>query len=123
MDEQKVYFTTTGSTMTTGSNVGWNGIVQCSPPQINQQPLINQQPSTIVNATIVNVYLDDGRIFSYNVDSPAKAREHSRAIVVDGYRHTDNSTATMEHYPPHRIVKVKCVGGMTTSYPDKVSGT
>lgn len=74
-------------------------------------------------ATKISVYLDDGRVFSYEIGSPEKAREHSAAIVSSGYRHTDNDAGTLEHYPPHRIVKVRCAGGLTTNYPDMVSGT
>jgi hypothetical protein len=76
-----------------------------------------------MTATKISVYLDDGRVFSYEVASPEKAREHSAAIVGGGYRHTTNETGELEHYPPHRILKVKCVGGVTTSYPDQVTGT
>jgi hypothetical protein len=73
--------------------------------------------------TKIAVYLDDGRVFEYDVANPEKAREHSHAIVLTGYRHTDNEAGTMEHYPPHRIAKVKCSGGVSTSYPDAVRGT
>lgn len=67
-------------------------------------------------------YLDDGRVFEYEVESAEKAREHSAAIVRGGYRHNDGQT--FEHYPPHRIDKVKVVGpGVPTKYPDKSTGT
>ena len=67
--------------------------------------------------TKISTYLDDGRVFEYQVDSPEKAREHSHAIIMTGYRHT--ADGVMEHC----ISKVKCVGGVETSYPDKVRGT
>ena len=71
----------------------------------------------------VEVYLDDGRIFIYTVESPYKAREHASAIVQGGYRHNDNGRI-FEHYPPHRIAKVKITGGeIDTRYPDSVMGT
>jgi len=73
--------------------------------------------------TEIKVYLDNGLIYSYFVSDANKAREHSAAIILGGYRHTDNQTETMEHFPPNRILKVKCVGGMKTTYPDKISGT
>lgn len=73
--------------------------------------------------TTIKVYMDDGRVFEYDIESADKAREHSAAIIASGYRSTDNDAGTMEHYPPNRILKVKCVGGMTTQYPDRVSGT
>jgi len=71
----------------------------------------------------VSTYLDDGRVFEYEADGPDKAREHSHAIVTGGYRHVDEDLGVMEHYPPHRILKVKVAGGLTTSYPDRVRGT
>jgi hypothetical protein len=73
--------------------------------------------------TKIHVYLDDGRVFTYEVDTDSQAREHADAIIKYGYRHTSNVTHTMEVYPAHRIVKIKCVGGMSTYYPGIVSGT
>lgn len=70
----------------------------------------------------IAIYLDDGRVFEYPVPSPDKAREHTFAIVSTGYRHTNDGC--LEHYPPHRILKVKATGaGVSTSYPDSVRGT
>jgi hypothetical protein len=73
----------------------------------------------------VQVYLDDGRVFEYEVPTEEKAREHSFAIVTTGYRHVAGSDAdaTLEHYPPHRINKVKVSGGVSTLYKDVVRGT
>ena len=68
------------------------------------------------------VYLDDGRIFSYCVNSSEKVREHSSAIIQGGYRHNDGK-GMFEHYPAHRILKVKCFGMISTNFPDKVQGT
>jgi len=69
---------------------------------------------------LVEVYLDDGRVFFYKVNSQDKVREHAAAIVKDGYRHCDGEV--FEHFPPHRILKVKSYG-IETSYPDNVRGT
>ena len=69
---------------------------------------------------VVKTYLDDGRIFKYEVDSAEKVREHASAIVKDGYRHNDGKV--FEHYPPHRILKVKSEN-IPTNYPDTVEGT
>lgn len=70
----------------------------------------------------INVYLDDGRVFAYDVTTADKAREHASAIVSGGYRHNDGET--FEHYPPHRISKVKVSGGpVPTQYLDRVTGT
>jgi len=71
-------------------------------------------------ATTIMVYLDDGRVFSYSVSSADKGREHASAIVVGGYRTVREGV--LEHYPPHRILKVK-VSPATTKYPDEVHGT
>lgn len=81
-----------------------------------------KKPDVKYGVVTIETYLDDGRVFSYVVTEPAKAREHSHAIVMTGYRHTVEGC--MEHYPPHRILKVKCSGaGISTSYPDTVRGT
>ena len=71
---------------------------------------------------IIKVYIDDGRIFEYEVNSPDKVREHSSAIIKSGYRHNDGK-GEFEHYPPHRILKIKCSEPIPTNYPDSVSGT
>lgn len=71
--------------------------------------------------TKIEVYLDDGRVFEYEVVCPTKAREHTYAIVAGGYRHV--SGGVLEHFPPHRILKVKASGGLETDYHDKVRGT
>lgn len=68
----------------------------------------------------IKIYLDDGRIFYYDLESPEKVREHASAIIAGGYRHNDGNT--FEHYPPHRILKVKCEN-IPTTYPDKCIGT
>lgn len=70
----------------------------------------------------IAVYIDDGRVFEYAVATPDKAREHTSAIIATGYRHC--VPGELEHYPPHRIAKVKVSGqGVSTGYPDKVRGT
>lgn len=76
----------------------------------------------------IAVYLDDGRVYSYDIVSDsdghaaAKAREHAAAIVAGGYRHCEDGE--LEHYPPHRILKVKATSaGLSTKYPDTASGT
>lgn len=70
----------------------------------------------------IAVYIDDGNVFEYNVDTPVAAREHVTAIINTGYRRIDGDTFT--HYGPHRVVKVKAKGpGITTLYPDRPRGT
>ena len=68
----------------------------------------------------INVYLDDGRIFYYEVPTADKVREHASAIISGGYRHNDGEI--FEHYPPHRILKIKSEH-IPTEYVDKVKGT
>ena len=68
----------------------------------------------------ISVYIDDGRIFDYEVESADKVREHASAIITSGYRHNDGKI--FEHYPPHRILKVKS-RDIPTSYPDTTRGT
>jgi hypothetical protein len=68
----------------------------------------------------IKTYLDDGRIFVYEVESAEKVREHASAIIAGGYRHNDGKT--FEHYPPHRILKVKS-SNIPTNYPDTTEGT
>lgn len=69
----------------------------------------------------IQVYIDDGRVFEYEVKDSSKAREHTHAIILTGYRHTIKDI--LEHYPPHRILKVKVEGDVNTLYPDRVRGT
>lgn len=68
----------------------------------------------------ISVYLDDGRVFEYDVESSEKVREHAHAIIITGYRHNDGNI--FEHYPPHRISKVKS-SNIPTLYTDKTRGT
>ena len=69
----------------------------------------------------IHVYLDDGRVYYYPVQGYDSVREHVDAIIKGGYRHNDGKI--FEHYPPSRILKVKCTGGIPTKYPDKSTGT
>lgn len=69
----------------------------------------------------VKVYVDTGVTYEYDVSTAESAREHAQAIVDTGYRHTADGYLT--HFPPHRIVKVKCGPGIETQYPDRVGGT
>jgi len=81
------------------------------------------------NSRVLDVYLDDGVVYSYGVTgkSPehvaAKAREHASAIAATGYRHNDGE-GEFVHFPPHRISKIKITGGpVPTDYVDSVRGT
>ncbi len=75
-------------------------------------------------ATQISVYLDDGRVFEYEVDSSSKGREHASKIISTGYRSTNENNDHLEWYPPHRIDKVRvCGAGESTRYKDKVRST
>lgn len=82
--------------------------------------MAKQQPSSSKTAVPIYVYLDDGRIFYYTVVSESKAREHIFQISQTGYRHCDGTE--FEHYPPHRILKIKS-RSFKTQYSDTVLGT
>ena len=75
------------------------------------------------NMAKIEVYLDDGRVFTYLVESNnSKVREHHHAIITGGYRSCRGGV--LESFPPHRIVKVKTSHPLITSdYPDDVRGT
>lgn len=69
----------------------------------------------------IKVYIDTGVVYEYEVKDHASAKEHADAIVKTGYRSCTETEITI--WPPHRISKVKVVGEVNTSYPDKISGT
>lgn len=73
----------------------------------------------------ISVYIDDGRVYDYDVSTVASAREHMAAIVATGYRSVQEADpTTLTHYPPHRITKVKATGvTFQTGYYDRVRGT
>lgn len=72
--------------------------------------------------TKISVYLDDGRVFEYEVADPFKGREHAHAIIQGGYRHSDGDD--LEWYPSHKIQKVKVAGASeSTQYRDKIRAT
>ncbi len=54
--------------------------------------------------TTVNVYMQDGRVFHYDVADPIKAREHAHRIICYGWRQV--SGGKMEYYPVHQVLKV-----------------
>lgn len=71
---------------------------------------------------VVEVYLDDGRVAWYEVDSAEKAREHIGAIIKSGFR-ASNPDGSFEWYPTHRILKCKVPSGIDTKYPAQYRGT
>ncbi|MGD2071878.1 MAG: hypothetical protein PVG65_00105 [Candidatus Thorarchaeota archaeon] len=53
----------------------------------------------------IYVYMQDGRIFEYEVANATKAREHAHRIVNYGWRNVEEGE--MVYYPIHQILKVK----------------
>ena len=54
--------------------------------------------------TTINIYLQDGRVFTYEVEDSVKAREHAHRIINYGWRNATNGI--MEYYPVHQVLKV-----------------
>ena len=54
--------------------------------------------------TTIKVYLQDGRIFGYEVVNPTKAREHAHRIVNWGWRNNEEGIEC--YYPVHQVLKV-----------------
>lgn len=74
----------------------------------------------------IQVYLDTGNVYSYNVATEAIAREHANSIVSTGYRSVSaDDPLTLTWFPPHRIVKVKIKlkEQSTTNYFDTITST
>jgi hypothetical protein len=58
--------------------------------------------------TKIEIYLDDGRVFTREVESWAKAQEILRDASTLGY--TRWTGRVWEHFPPHRIRKITFTG-------------
>ena len=58
-----------------------------------------------ISQHIIEVHIEDGIVFKYRVNSPQTVIEHMSRIITKGYRRNDGKI--IEHYPPHRILKVK----------------
>lgn len=74
----------------------------------------------------VQVYVDNGNVYHYDVTDEAKGREHADAIIRTGYRSVcEGERRSLTWWPPHRIVKVKLLlsEDSSTSYTDTVSAT
>ena len=52
----------------------------------------------------INVYMVDGRVFTYTIPTAVKAREHAHRIINYGWRNVTDGI--MEYYPVHQILKV-----------------
>ncbi|AFU87566.1 hypothetical protein CcrKarma_gp049 [Caulobacter virus Karma] len=74
----------------------------------------------------IQVYLKNGQVREYDVDTQAAAREHAYEIIQTGYRAVDETDPTvLTHWPPHEIkkVKIKAPAPWTTRFFDRVRGT
>lgn len=74
----------------------------------------------------VQVYVDTGNVFQYEVVNEAKAREHAAAIVETGYRSVNkDAPKVLTWFPPHRIMKVVILleEKSSTKYFDEVVST
>jgi len=94
--------------------------------EIKMKDIIHKKPDAVEYT--ISVYIDNGVVFYDSVEGPNKAREHSAAIVKDGYRHNpetvEGEEPLFEHYGPHRILKVKITGGLLPSlFHDESRGT
>ena len=67
--------------------------------------------------TQIQVYLQDGRVFGYEVANDSKAREHAHRIINYGWRNVEEGV--MCYYPVHQILKVK----FDMPNKDKLAGT
>ena len=84
----------------------------------------NERSAAMRGSAMVAVYIDAGIVFQYAVSDAMKGREHAAAIIRTGYRHTPKGSNDLEWFPPHRIEKVKVIGGAeSTAYRDSVRST
>ena len=127
MSDYRTFPPTNTTTMGTGSLI----LNTTTVPGLDKEGVLTYTPGSPVASApaelptlTMQVYINNGVVFEYEVKGAHKAREHASAIVATGYRHNDG-VGEFEHYPPHRIdkVKVKVKGVIPTNYPDRVSGT
>lgn len=52
----------------------------------------------------ISVYLQDGRVYKYDVVNAVKAREHAHRIVNYGWRNNEDGVEC--YYPVHQVLKV-----------------
>lgn len=94
---------------------------------IDQQAKQNYLQVATPAKIAIHVYLDNGVVYTYEVETIASAREHAAAIVKDGYRSVSaEEPDVLTHFPPHRILKVKVKANgapFKTNYFDETTGT
>lgn len=72
---------------------------------------------------LVRVYLKNGIVSEYPVDSAEKGREHAYEIAQTGYRMSPISSADMTYWPAHEIKKVVVTGAAESKYRSTERGT
>lgn len=55
----------------------------------------------------ISVYLVNGNVYNYDVDSSLIAQSHAADIISKGYKACNNKSGILEYHPPHRIAKIK----------------
>ena len=55
----------------------------------------------------VRIFMDHGVTFKHEFDSAPKAKEYASAVIKTGYIHDNGKW--VDHYPPHRIIKVRTI--------------
>ena len=55
--------------------------------------------------TTIFIYMEDGRVFHYDVIDAIKAREHAHRIINYGWRAIEGEEFC--YYPVHQVLKVK----------------
>ena len=72
----------------------------------------------------ISVYLDNGVVYEYEVDTPERARDHVYQIITTGCRHTEKDSKDLVWFPPHRLYKVVATNSAESSkYRDTVRAT
>lgn len=81
-------------------------------------PVLNRKKITL------EVYLNTGIVFEYEVENNRSAREHASKIIKTGFRCTVEGEDDLTWYPPHVIEKVKIKNGAEgTNYKVKYRAT
>lgn len=82
--------------------------------------------AVVKRLTTISVYVDNGNVYEYEVNSEAKAREHAASIVATGYRSVSADSPTiLTWFPPSRILKVVMTlpEPSSTKYFDRIKST
>ena len=67
----------------------------------------------------IQVFLENGVVKEYEVETESQAMEHSHRIVTEGYHSFDKAKKLLVVYPPSRVYKVKVFPFEGGHYCDK----